>query len=303
MVKISVIIPTFNSEKHIARTIRSVLNQEGAGREFELELIVIDDCSTDSTADILAQFDIDFYFRASKNSGGPNGGRNVGLKNATGDYICMLDHDDLWMPQKVRLQLQAAERFPIVTSGFEVADSHTGCYRIASHADAGIKVFNTNETFLKKLSKSKGIIQNTYMSTVMFHKSLKDILFEEHFGMLDFDWVLRLFENRTSAEVCVNLVTRFVEPRNLSLNEAYRMRDYYYALMCLEGYEHKYPAAVAKGIKRINGSRARYYYLVGEMPKARRYFLKSMPGLKEGFYYVTSFLGNKWVKSRFVVFG
>lgn len=303
MVKVSVIITTFNSEKCIASAINSVLNQEGIGSRFDLELIVVDDGSTDSTSYILKNFNISLYHTTPSQSGGPNKGRNIGLKNSTGDYICFLDHDDTWEPQKIRLQLEAAKFAPIITCGYEIRNLSTGQHFRRSRPDSKIRIFQTNETFRKKLSREKKDIQHTYLSSFMIHKDLRDIYFEENFGMLDFDWILRLFENRPSVEISDKLVSRYINETNLSLNHEYRRKDYYYSLMYLETYKKEYPNEVSLALKRLNGSRARYFYLVGEMKEARKYFLKAMPGLKELVYYITTFLGSKWVKKRFIVFG
>ena len=83
MKKISVIIPTFNGENVLQRCIDSVLNQKG---NFEIEILICDDCSTDNTIKI-AEKNKCVIFKNRLNSGGPNKGRNLGIKNATGDYI------------------------------------------------------------------------------------------------------------------------------------------------------------------------------------------------------------------------
>ena len=61
---------------------------------FDLELIVVDDCSSDDTINILQSNKIN-YLSTGKNSGGPNKGRNLALKQSTGDFICIADHDDI----------------------------------------------------------------------------------------------------------------------------------------------------------------------------------------------------------------
>ena len=304
MKKVSVIITTYNAERTIARTLNSVLRQEGIGKAFTLELIVIDDCSTDDTLEILEKFNLDIqqFFSTPANSGGPNKGRNIGLRHATGDYICFLDHDDLWQPHKILLQLKAAEHVPIVTGSYSTTNTYTGINTLAENLEM-TRFFEPNETFLKKLSKEKIDVQSTYLGTVMIHRDLKHVLFEEHFGMLDFDWTLRLFEKRASAEISEHLVTRVVDGSNLSLNAEYRKKDYYYSLMCLESFEKRYPREVALALRRINGSRARYCYLQGNMSEARKYLWKAMPGMKETLYYITSYAGSQWVRRNFSVFG
>lgn len=103
--KISVIIPTYNGEKTIERTIRSVVNQKCA---CEIEILVCDDCSTDRTVEIANQFNCRI-FTNEKNSGGPNKGRNTGIRNATGDYLAFLDQDDEWCPDKLSEQIKYVE--------------------------------------------------------------------------------------------------------------------------------------------------------------------------------------------------
>lgn len=301
MIKVSVIVTTFNSEKSVAHALNSVFAQAGAGKEFTLEVIAVDDCSSDSTLEILKKFNVTIYSTGS-NSGGPNKGRNIGLRKATGECICFLDHDDCWAADKIRLQLKAAELAPIVTCGYDTID-HSRNNKVSVSRRTEFKIFKENETFLRKLAREKHRQQTTYLSTMMIHQKLKHVLFEEHFGMVDYDWLLRIFENQCSAEVPCNLVTRFVDGRNLSLNKEYRKKDYYYSLMCLESFEKKYPVEVMTAHKRINGSRARYYYLTGDMQEARRYLRKAMPGVKELLYYITSFYGSEWVKKKFTVFG
>lgn len=96
--KVSVIIPTFNSENYIENTINSVFNQT-IGFE-NIELIIVDDCSKDSTRDILKKYDkypnIKCIFQ-EKNSGSPSNGRNVGIDNANAKYVMFLDNDDIYV--------------------------------------------------------------------------------------------------------------------------------------------------------------------------------------------------------------
>lgn len=91
--RISVIIPTYNSVERLRRTIRSVLDQSLAAHE----IIVVDDGSTDDTPSIPTEFgDAIRYVRTA--NGGQQRARNHGVELATGDWIALLDHDDLWEP-------------------------------------------------------------------------------------------------------------------------------------------------------------------------------------------------------------
>jgi teichuronic acid biosynthesis glycosyltransferase TuaG len=102
---VSIITPSFNSDKFIAETIQSVQKQS----YLNWEMIIVDDCSTDNTVSIIEQFVINDnrirFFQLEKNSGA-GVAREMALSKATGDYISFLDADDLWKPLKLEKQLQ-----------------------------------------------------------------------------------------------------------------------------------------------------------------------------------------------------
>ena len=104
--KVSCIVPVHNGAAFIADAIRSILGQQGA----ELELVVVDDGSTDGSGDIAAAFPGVTVTRQPQ--GGVAAARNRGLALATGEFIAFLDADDLWLPGKLAAQLAAIARDP-----------------------------------------------------------------------------------------------------------------------------------------------------------------------------------------------
>ena len=302
MDKVSVILTTYNSESSIQKVLDSIFNQNGVYTSFDLELLIVDDCSTDSTRSVLEENKLS-YFSTKKNSGGPNKGRNIALKKSTGDFICIADHDDFWLPNKIIELLSVSHLAPIVSSGYTMKDTHSKReeIRVKKSLENHI-IYENNETFLNKLIKSKSG-QQTYLGSIMFSSSLKHIFFEEEYGMIDFDWVLKLFHNNSSVELCKSLYLRNVEGRNLSLNEDYRINDYNYSLKIITEFSEKYPNEVRKSKKRINGSMGRYYYLMGNMKNARKYLLKSGLSIVSILYLITTFVGHKFVRKHFNIFG
>ncbi|MEM9507402.1 MAG: glycosyltransferase [Cyanobacteria bacterium P01_E01_bin.35] len=108
MSKISVVIPTYNAEKTILTTVNSVLQQTYQ----DLEIIVINDGSSDRTEEILATIKdsrLKVYTFANE---GLSQARNRGIDLATGDYISFLDADDCWKEDKLADQLLALEKYP-----------------------------------------------------------------------------------------------------------------------------------------------------------------------------------------------
>ncbi|MGD1919378.1 MAG: glycosyltransferase family 2 protein [Pleurocapsa sp.] len=103
---VSVVIPTYNRGDLILRAINSVCSQSYKN----WEIIVVDDNSQDNTAEVVQEIiDRDRpirYYRHSTNLGGSTA-RNTGIKQARGEYIAFLDSDDVWLTQKLTLQLKA----------------------------------------------------------------------------------------------------------------------------------------------------------------------------------------------------
>ena len=117
---VSVIIPTFNSEKFIAETIQSVQSQSYQN----WEIIIVDDASTDKTISIItgiAQFEPRLkWFQLIENSG-TGVARNTALEHANGRYIAFLDADDLWKPEKLQKQIDflLANNIPFTFSSYD----------------------------------------------------------------------------------------------------------------------------------------------------------------------------------------
>lgn len=102
---VSIVMPSFNSSLYIRDSIKSVLNQS----HQQWELIVVDGGSTDNTASIVKSFSVlDYRIRLVKNidDRGPAHARASGIRLAKGDCIAFLDADDLWLPQKLKLQTE-----------------------------------------------------------------------------------------------------------------------------------------------------------------------------------------------------
>lgn len=105
--KVSVIIPSYNRADLLGRSVSSVLRQTYQ----DFELIVVDDCSTDNTRDVVMSFDDRRvkYVRLDKNSGTPAAPTNAGIGLALGQYIAVQDSDDKWLPDKLEKQVEVLD--------------------------------------------------------------------------------------------------------------------------------------------------------------------------------------------------
>jgi len=98
---VTCIIPVFNGEKYIEAAIESVLNQTYKN----IEIIIVDDGSTDNTLNLIEKFNGNVKYIRQSNSGS-GVARNLGISKASGDFIGFLDSDDMWDKNKILLQLE-----------------------------------------------------------------------------------------------------------------------------------------------------------------------------------------------------
>lgn len=127
---VSVVIPAYNAERYLAEAVESVLRQTFR----RLECIVVDDASTDGTARIAQSFHDDRVRYLRVEHGGVARARNAGMKVARGEWVALLDSDDVWLPDKLERQLSAAKtmaRTGLVLCGYYVSSrSLEPAYRV-----------------------------------------------------------------------------------------------------------------------------------------------------------------------------
>lgn len=297
---ISVVITTYQSERTILRLVDSILCQKGSGTLFELEILAFDDGSSDQTVALLAERGIAAEVNTT-NSGGPNWGRNCGLRRAKGDWISIADHDDEWVVDRLEVLLKHADGVPIVSSGFILRNTSLGRDQLRSCMH-GVRDFAPNEAFIQRLTRQKKG-QNMYIGGLLLRSDRAHVLFEEVYGQLDFDWLLRVSEGCATREVCRPLFIRHVEGSNLSLNTTYRERDFEFAMQTLHDFADRYPSEVKVSRARWHGSYGRYWYTVGAFAKARHYFLKADWSPAVVFYFATTFVGGNWIRKHIQIFG
>lgn len=107
MPEISIIIPTFNSYDYICSAINSVLSQ--TYKDFEI--IIIDDGSIDDTKEVLTKYNGKIRYLYQENQGVASA-RNLGIRESKGEYIAFLDSDDLWIPDKLAIQMDVFNKKP-----------------------------------------------------------------------------------------------------------------------------------------------------------------------------------------------
>jgi glycosyltransferase involved in cell wall biosynthesis len=180
---VSVIIPAYNSERFIGQAIESVLGQTYS----KVEVVVVNDGSTDSTAKIVQKFcgsgRLNYIEQHNK---GVSSARNMGIRNSAGELIAFLDHDDCWFPKKLESQVAfilANPHIPWIHSNAHV--DFNGSRRIVCW-DAGVQGNSFKDLFARN---------RIILSTVLLRRDCLETvgLFNERFGGAeDYELWLRL---------------------------------------------------------------------------------------------------------------
>lgn len=121
--RVSVITPVYNVEKYIDKTLESIFAQTYK----DIEIVLVDDCSKDNSAQIIAKYKEEhpeiIYFLQPKNMGA-GAARNKALELASGQYVAFLDSDDLWLPKKTekQIKLMKEKKSPFSYAAIEMMD-------------------------------------------------------------------------------------------------------------------------------------------------------------------------------------
>lgn len=215
----SIIIPTYNRAREIGRCISSVVNQSFK----EWEAIVIDNYSEDNTEDIVKSFNDDriHYFK-NHNYGVISVSRNFGLDRAIGEWICFLDSDDEWLPNKLEVIYNYVNRYDIIyheyacnmerTHPFQNTDSHFFTVR-----------GNTMQWLIQRgdpFSPSCTAVSREFLGDTRFSEE------KRLFAIEDYDFFLMLMEKHPRTKHLKDKLTRYDVTTGVSHdNEKHRYRS------------------------------------------------------------------------------
>ncbi|WEG13298.1 glycosyltransferase [Pullulanibacillus sp. KACC 23026] len=150
--KVTVIMPVYNAEQVIQTSLNSVLNQTYKN----LEVLVVDDCSPDNTAMIVKEYmskDTRVKLIQAEQNGGAYMARNLGLKEATGDFVTCNDADDWSHPQKIETQVRHLVENPLVIGNESQQARATEDLKFYRRGNPGYYVFSNMSSFMFRREK------------------------------------------------------------------------------------------------------------------------------------------------------
>ncbi|MBS1114182.1 MAG: glycosyltransferase [Nitrospirae bacterium] len=194
---VSVIIPAYNCERFIAEAVESVRRQD----HRPIEIIVVDDGSTDGTSAHVKNLGKDIRYVHQSNRG-PAAARNRGIEMAKGEVFTFLDADDYWPENKLEIQLAHLRKYPRI----EVVLGRIQFTGSLTEADMKIRFEGPDNTMVN-INLGSGIFKRAVFEKVgIFDESLRH--FEDH------DWFLRAREKDVSMVILENITLYYRRHEN-----------------------------------------------------------------------------------------
>lgn len=284
MVKVSVIIPTYNCLSYLPKAIGSVLKQT----YHDVELIIIDDNSNDGTSTYLASIGDGRIITIPTLGVGAPQARNLGIEKASGEYIAFLDADDFWFPEKIERQLEFHQRFPDLAMSFTNYEHLTEDYQVVVDCFSYWSQFqDQDELFINIENPLEFIIENNVIgtSTVMVKAEVfsqtdsfnADIKYGE-----DWELWLRMSENHQVGVLNSVQVGYLMRASSVTQTESLKLRNLQSIESILQRYQNdserwNLPTSSLKIAKaRILEGYADYYRGLQQNRQAVAYSFRSL---------------------------
>lgn len=210
---ISVIMPTYNRSSTLERAINSILNQSYS----DIELIIIDDCSTDNTDDIIKKYNDKRikYYKLKENKGACYA-RNYGIQKSSGEYIAFQDSDDEWDKFKLQFQLDNMNKNNSCIDFCDYKKCINGMYDFFPN----IKT----KKIIRKYGIEKALRFGNFVSTQLIlakRECFDKIKFDENLPRLqDFDLILRMSSKFKISYTEKPLATLYLQNDSISNSQA-----------------------------------------------------------------------------------
>lgn len=281
---VSVIIPNYNRARFLPKVIESVRQQSYPN----LEIIVVDDCSTDNSLAILSDLAKRYsnlkVFQVDKNRGA-NYCRNYGVKQAEGDYIAFLDSDDYFLEEKIEKQMAVLEANPQLT------------FVVSSFFQGGIHQLQEGPIYLKDVLRHNNL---GGFSTLLVKKQA----FFEVGGLdndlpsnQDWDLYLKLLEHNQGYKLAENLVTYDIQEDSISKSANKVLSGYQIVSQRAVQLNDKYGVLNKKELEAYQAYYlAMRFYKFDDVKTMRTHLIRSIkikPSLEAVVYLILSLMGKK----------
>ena len=285
--KFSIVIPTYNRAKFIAELLQALSNQ--SIKDFEV--LVCDDGSTDNTREVVELFsyrlNIRYFF--NENWGGPAYPRNVGIKNAIGEWICFLDSDDLWFTNK----LESVSK--VITTDVDVV-YHLFSTNTEKATTIGLyKAPDNRDTFKDLLTNGNKIVNSSLVVRKQLLLEIGGLSEDEKLiGVEDYDLTIRLARRKAKFYFLNQVLGQYrINDTNISSDYVKQVNKVTYLL---QQYEKDVNPVIQLQMKALTS------YLMGSYFISNKEFAKALSSLYSALKFGTLQIKSKSVMKILIIY-
>ena len=276
---VSVVIPAFNSAEYLREAIQSVLAQTHTG----LQVLVIDDGSTDGTADVAKGFGQSVSYVRQDNAGAC-AARNHGIRLAEGAYVAFLDADDIWVPDKIAKQVAFLENHPDFGAVHCDSSRMNEAGRLLTAEPTGKKQNHDGDVFMEFFEANLSVILTS--TVIVRHSCFDEIGVFDGGGEVvdDHDFFLRLAARYPVGYIHEPLMQYRILAGSLSRLQAVRRVDQHAATLRraistnLPRFEHLPTRYLRRRWLCFHSWAGMMLYYQGERRAARIHLMRALPG-------------------------
>jgi len=211
---VSVIMPVYNREHTIKRAIDSILCQTYP----QVEIIVVDDGSTDHTVNHIRQYGDQRIKLICQKHGGANKARNIGIQHAKGAYIAFQDSDDEWLPEKLDIQIRYMEEYgyPVCYCPYRLYENHSTCIVPPDYSDKA----KYQEGLRYVLASHNAVSTQTLILKREVLAGLGNAYFDEQMPRWqDYEFIIRIVQSFPVGYVDIPLVNVYRSDMSISTDK------------------------------------------------------------------------------------
>lgn len=258
----SIIIPTYNRAKEIGRCIDSVLSQTYKN----WEAVIVDNYSDDNTEEIVASYnDSRIHYYKNHNRGVISVSRNFGIDKANGDWLCFLDSDDSWLPNKLETIVKYVDEYDLIYHGYRMNIKRTRPFQRLNCYFYSIEGLTVNQILRRgnPVMPSCEAVSRRFLGDTRFSEDIS------LFAVEDYDFLLQMVAKGVKAKWIKQALTLYDMTTGVSHGRIALDRDRKLYIRYLDGMTRE---EIREVIKYYYCRKACYFYKPGSFELAIKYF-------------------------------
>jgi glycosyltransferase involved in cell wall biosynthesis len=265
----SVVIPTWNIESKIARTMDSLVNQ--TYKNFEV--IISDDGSKDKTVEVVKKYanKLNLVILENTNWGGPARPRNIAIKAAKSDWIAFLDHDDWWYPNKLAESIKYLDTHDVIFHDMEIYGTEQKITGKILGRNLTDDPFTSLMVYGNSIANSSAIVRKSILEKVNLVDESKEIV-----AVPDYDLWLKISKVTNKFQYINKFLGGYWLELGQNMTAATEKQIKQYEVIFNKYEKDLEPNFRKKALAFVDYSKARIYHKLKKYPEAKKFYISAL---------------------------